>query len=693
MQEPLSGLRPGRQGLILQRGGEELQLEKALDRLTTRLDSPTDLPPLQTALNPTAVRSVALGQLVEWTFPVSRLEDALSWLRQQPTVRFASHVYHLSLSPQTWLYLTEQITVQFAPEVSLGRIETIAAEAHLRPLHPLSGIPKTYVYELTPQATENPIKLANRLMLLPEVLTAEPNVVVESTALHRPSDDLYPQQWHLFHHGGSNLASNSHIDVERAWDITRGHRSIVIAISDDGFDLNHPDLQGMGKLVMPTDLLDRDASPLPMKTDENHGTATAGLAIGEENGQGIVGVAPGCAFMPIRNTGFLDDISIERLFDSAVAADVAVISCSWSPSTVYFPLTLRQSNAITRAATHGRNGKGCVVVFSAGNANRPIKGTIHEQGWPNQEIHGETAWLNGFVLHPDVIAVSASTSLNRKAAYSNWGQQVAVAAPSNNGPPLVGLPKLGLVSTGPTLGGSLPGKGMVTSDRLQGSGYERGNYTTTFGGTSSSCPVVAGVVGLMLSINPQLTAKEVRQILQVTADKIIDANPDPQLNRQYGAYNQNGHSQWFGYGKVNAYKAVIEAKRRAVSRIIKQPLKLSSQAAVKVPDANPKGIESPIQVSATGRVQDIQIHVELDHAFLGDISLTLIAPDKTEVLLQGRTLGSMTELRTTYSFTTTPALMALLGKPVTGQWGLKAVDHVPNSTGKLHRWDLSLGIG
>ena len=59
------------------------------------------------------------------------------------------------------------------------------------------------------------------------------------------------------------LAAESHIKVENAWDITRGSRSVVIAVSDDGFDLDHPDLQGVGKLVAPIDLEDGDAVPLP----------------------------------------------------------------------------------------------------------------------------------------------------------------------------------------------------------------------------------------------------------------------------------------------------------------------------------------------------------------------------------------------------------------------------------------------
>ncbi|HEY9737695.1 MAG TPA: S8 family serine peptidase [Trichocoleus sp.] len=687
------GVRAGHEGLILQRGGEELLLEKATDRFTTRLRGPDDLAAVQTQIEAQSVRPVARGELMEWTVLPEHLEAALETARQIAEVSFASHVYHLAVSPQTYVYLTEQLTIQFQPDIAAQHVDAIAAPFGLRQRQPLEGIPNTYIFEATPAATENPLKIANRLMRLPEVLAAEPNVVVQTDLLYRPSDNLYPQQWHLFHSGGNALAPGSHIDVEQAWNITRGSRSIVIAVSDDGFDLEHPDLQGTGKLVAPSDLKDRDNAPLPMTADENHGTSVAGLAIGEENNSGIVGVAPGCAFMPIRTTGFLDDQSIERLFDGAVAQGAAVISCSWSPASIYYSLSLRQQAAIMRAATKGRGGKGCVILFSAGNSNRPINGTVNERGWPKEVVKGETKWLSGFAVHPDVIAVSASTSLGLKAAYSSWGADIAIAAPSNNAPPNMALPQIGSISTGPTVQKALPGRGMVTSDRIQGAGYGTDNYTNTFGGTSSSCPVAAGVVGLMLSANPNLTAREVREILQATADKVVDPNPDPQLGLHYGTYDQKGHSLWFGYGKVNAFKAVQEARRRAYSgRAVRRVVRSQNTTAVAIPDANPGGVASSVRIADTGQVQDLQVKVEVDHEFLGDLDLTLVAPDGERALLQSRTLGTQTQLRQTYTLANTAVLTRLLGRPAAGNWQLLAVDYAPGATGQIRQWELILGI-
>ena len=681
--------------VILQRGGEELILEKAADRFTLQPASSDAniLAPLQEQIQPDTIRPVALGQLQEWVVSPAELELAVQTARRSPAVAFASHVYRLQVSEQTWVYLTEQITVQFSPQVPFSTIKAIATELGIRQAALVEGIPQTFVFEVTKAATANPIKLANQLMRRPEVLTAEPNVALQSESMYRPQDSLYKNQWHLHHTGGFSLEVNSHISAESAWDITRGSRSVVIAVADDGFDLNHPDFQGEGKLVAPRDLRRKDGLPMPSRDSDNHGTAVAGLAIAEETGSGVVGVAPGCAFMPIQTTGFLDDESIERLFKWAVDQGASVISCSWAAASVYAPITLRQRNAINRAATQGRNGKGCVILFSAGNANRPLKGFIQEKGWPNNVVRGNKNWLSGFAVHPDVITVSASTSLNRKAAYSNWGKDVSVAAPSNNAPPVMSLPNLGqLVNTGPQITSPQPGRGLVTSDRTGQAGYTPEDYVHGFGGTSSACPVAAGVVGLMLSANPDLTAREVKQILQETTDKIIDPNPDPQLGLRYGAYDNKGHSQWFGYGKVNALKAVQAAQRRRKSRRLTKTVNGQSSRSVNIPDNDPNGGVSAIRINQTGSIQDIQVRVDLEHGYLGDIALTLIAPSGRQILLQGRTLGRQTQLKTTYTLATTPSLSHLLNQSASGQWRLKAVDSAPTNMGKLNSWELVIGV-
>lgn len=694
---PSPGVLPGLEGLILQRGGEELRVSKAADWLSLCLSQLEALQPLVERWQPQRVENItpqavdAEGIIVAWQLPRTQLEPALAELRSVPEVLYASHVYQLDLSPGSNVYLANQLTVQFVAGISLPEIDAIARPYGILRSHALGDSGNTHCFIVGPGARQNPLKISNQLAADPQVLLAEPNVILAAAPLYRPSDSRYGEQWHLYHHGGPDLASDSHVFAEKAWDITRGSRSVVIAVTDDSFDLAHPDFQGSGKIVAPRDLKNKDELPVPTADYENHGTAVAGVAIAEETGQGIVGIAPGCSFMPIQTTGYLDDTSIEQMFEWAVNQGADVISCSWSPAAVYFPLSRRISRAINYAATKGRQGKGCIVVFSAGNANRPLDGKVEESGWVRNLLKGVTVWLSGFAIHPDVITVSACTSLSRKAAYSNWGKHISVTAPSNNAPPNMAFSE-GSFETGPPIRTPLAGRPVLTSDRTGGAGYSLDDYTG-FGGTSSACPLVAGIAGLMLSVNPDLRADEVKRILQETADKIIDKTPDPQLGQTYGTYDASGHSYWFGYGKVNAYRALKAAQSRALSdRALHRSLSANNRTVMTIADNDPRGIFSPITITASGPLQDIKVYVQAEHEFLGDVSVSLHSPKGQSVLLQGRTLGRQIRLQRTYSLVSTPSLRSLLNQEVNGRWQLQVIDHVAGHVGKLKRWELTLGL-
>jgi len=678
---------------VLQRGGEELLLEKVDDRFTVNATDQAAIAKLVQPLPANVSTDRTPTQLTEIVVDPAQRDAVMQQVRDANAVSYASHVYQLKDDPESRLYLTDQITIQFAASVTAQAIAQITASMGLQQVKPIAGVPNTFVFTTTASAQENPLKIANRLMQRSEVLTAEPNIIVRTQSHYRPRDPIYPKQWHLNHDGGADLAPNSHVAAEKAWDITRGIRSVTIAIMDDSVDLTHPDFQGIGKIVAPRDFKENDFLPLPGDPDDNHGTSCAGVATAEENGVGAVGVAPGCALMPIRTTGFLDDQTIEDLFGWAATKGASVISCSWGPASVYFPLSLRQRAALTQAATNGRNGKGCVIVFAAGNANRPTNGSVDESGWPNNVLSGPTSWLGGFTVHPDVITVAASTSLNKKAAYSNWGAEVSVCAPSNNAPPGVGLQD-GYVFTPPQVRGALPGLGIVTTDRVGPSGYAPDNIAIDFGGTSSACPLVAGVAALVLSANPDLTASEVKQLLQQTADKIVDSSPDPQFGFRKGTYEAGGRSDWFGYGKVNAAKAVQAAVQRQVMAAIAPSRQIQQQntTSLAIPDNNPQGATSTIQITESGTVRSLQVSVAIEHSFLGDLQISLTSPSNQTVLLQSRTLGRSTRLQNTYTLQTTALLRRFLNQPAQGRWQLRVVDAAEGDTGTLSSWTLTLGV-
>ena len=125
--------------------------------------------------------------------------------------------------------------------------------------------------------------------------------------------------------------------------------------------------------------------------------------------------------------------------------------------------------------------------------------------------------------HPESIAIGASTDFDCRAEYSQYGTALDLVAPSN--------------------GGSLS---VTTTDRTGTAGYSTSDdYTPSFGGTSAATPLAAGVAGLLLSRNPNLTEGEVRQHLQDTADKV-----------GFDAYDVDGRTDRYGFGRVNADAAL-----------------------------------------------------------------------------------------------------------------------------------------
>jgi hypothetical protein len=282
--------------------------------------------------------------------------------------------------------------------------------------------------------------------------------------------------------------------------------------------------------------------------------------------------------MPIRFNLNADDNLLYDIFDyTSKKADV--ISCSWGPVPVYTPLSSLLFNQMTEiTTTGGRRGTGCIVAFAAGNFNAPVVDVKNKSFWWRHPRNGmkqtKGPIRNGYASHPNVVCVSASTSLNEKAAYSNWGKEINICAPSNNWHP-----------TSPQT--KLAGRNIWTADNDKyGVGYESGPYTGRFGGTSSATPVVAGIAALMISVNPHLSGDQIREILHSSSDKIVDKNPDIILGHKKGTYDENGHSEWFGYGKVNAFEAV----RKALA--LKGQQKEEEEVTTEEPEmASPKGLK------------------------------------------------------------------------------------------------------
>lgn len=544
-------------GRYVWRGGRKIELEKEDDRFTVQPSSPEQLERLRGAPGVREIKPVTNQVFKVFTTAPDR-DSTMATVRSEAFKAVAHHAYRPKGTEGTVFYLTDKIIVRFDPKATDAQIDKLLRQYGLKLLKEYESQPNTYLVQVTASSSENPIKVANRLAEEKIVTSAEPNMVNRFQPAFIPNDGYFSRQWHLKSKKRPQLVADASVNAPEAWDVTRGERSVVVAVIDDGFDLNHPDFKGPGKVVFPKDYVDGDANPFPESSaGDYHGTPCGGVAIAESNGRGVVGVAHACAFMPVRFPLSADDDLMIEIFEE-VGQNADVISCSWGPPPVFAPLSTAVFDTFKRLATSGGpRGKGCVICFAAANFNAPIRDPDNSGGfiWLDygSGVLRRTVGpiLNGLAAHPNVVAVSASTSLNKHSAYSNWGAEISVCAPSNNFHPLD--PQH-----------FVPGRGIWTTDNEAfGEGFTgHSRYTGRFGGTSSATPLTAGVAALVLSANAALGATEVKEILQTTADKIVDTDPDIVLGTNRGRYNSKGRCDWFGFGKVNAAKAVAEAKRR-----------------------------------------------------------------------------------------------------------------------------------
>jgi Proprotein convertase P-domain len=195
--------------------------------------------------------------------------------------------------------------------------------------------------------------------------------------------------------------------------------------------------------------------------------------------------------------------------------------------------------------------------------------------------------------------------------------------------------------------------------------------------------IAAGAAALILSVNPDLTAIEIRQILQATADKIQpkDNQADKnQADKKQADYDAIGYSQQFGYGKVNAFKAVDAARKRRV----RLPL-VAEWLEFHQPTPS-------IQVADERQVLDLEVSLSLNHAFMGDLEIWLRLPNDRVILLQNRGLGRLERLSKTYSMDTVPLLRQAIAQPARGVWQLEIIDRASAHLDSLEHWTLRLGV-
>jgi subtilisin family serine protease len=456
--------------------------------------------------------------------------------------------------------------------------------------------------------------------------------------------------------------------------VTRGD-GITIAIIDDGVDTEHPEFAGASKIVAPRDatLLTDDPRPKDLfgtgpDNGDNHGTACAGVATA--NGvRGASGVAPAAKLMPIRLASGLGSQREADAFVWAADHGADVISCSWGPEDgrwwklddpkhrqfVGLPASTRL--AIDRVTNTGRGGKGCVVMFAAGNGNESVDN-------------------DGYASYAKVIAVAACNDTGRRSVYSDFGNAVWCAFPSSDFEyPPFNQPKP--LTTGIWTVDRSGSNGYNTG--VNGDGDADGLFTNSFGGTSSACPGAAGVAALVLSRNPALKWNEVKDLLKRACDRI-----DP----QGGDYDAAGHSKKYGYGRLNARTAVEIATPQPRNEVT-----VSRRFDSPIPDL--QTVTFMLEVSDNTPVDAVSVGVDLKHGFIGDLIISLEPPTSTgiaPVTLHNRAGGSGSEIKAVYDKASVAALMAFAGKACNGTWTLRIRDAAAQDSGTLVSFSLRLSF-
>lgn len=450
-------------------------------------------------------------------------DKARSALKNEPELRFAGKVL-VEDDGKTVVLYTENIFIKFHDNIGTDACEKILIRNQLNIKQKIDFAKNSYFVTAPENTGLRIFEIAESLLGMKEVELCHPELIRK-----RGLKKIHQKQWHLKTTTTGGVKINAGVKADLAHKLSLGN-GIIVALIDDGFEIDHPEFNQPGKVVHSRDISSNSNDPRPKNLYNNHGTACAGVAVA--SGINASGVAPGAILMPVRLNSNLGSMAEANSFKWAADHGADIISCSWGPEdgdwfdpddpvhTTLIDLPDSTRLAMDYAVSTGRGGKGCIITFAAGNGN-------------------EDSIYDGYASYEKVIAVAACNDTGKRSVYSDYGSNVWCSFPSSD----FGYPPFNHPAALTT--------GIYTTDRLGQAGYNpKGEYTDEFGGTSSSCPGVAGTVALILSANPELTWEQVKQMIKETSDKIDSAG---------GKYDSKGHSVYYGYGRINAEKAVKKA--------------------------------------------------------------------------------------------------------------------------------------
>ncbi|TFF22003.1 hypothetical protein E3C22_15250 [Jiella endophytica] len=465
-----------------------------------------------------------------------------------------------------------------------------------------------------------------------------------------PSDDLYDDQWHFDFLG----------DIETIWDEYNGN-GVTVGVYDSGIEYTHADLDGN---YDPSLHLTIDGSVHdPMPVSEPHGTSVAGLIASEADGTGSVGVAFGATLAGVNlRTLFAAGGSdyYQEAFDQLDHFDVTNLSWGWGYNFQNSTYDQDRAAAFDASLSTGRDGLGTINLKAAGN--------------DNANANGETV-INATRA---TISVGAYDDTGDASYYSNYGANLLISSLSNGGY-----------------------QGLVTTDETGSNGYDPGDYTDSFGGTSGATPIAAGVVALMLEANPDLGWRDVQTILAYSAMEVGSGvggalTTDEEHDWFYnGADNWNGgglhFSEDYGFGGINAYNAVRLAEvwhlfSDAQTSANEDFYSISSTPNVALTDNSVTSVLATFSPPGFS-VEYVDVTLDVTHSDLSELLIELISPDGTSVELFDGAKGDGDDLPGGYLSWTFGA-NAFRGENLQGNWTIRVTDTVAGNTGTLNAFTI-----
>jgi len=469
------------------------------------------------------------------------------------------------------------------------------------------------------------------------------------------SDPYFGEQWHLF------SALGEDINVASVWAADVKGEGVKVAVVDEGVDLAHEDLSANIATQQSYDYLGN----APVRLAE-HGTSVAGLLSARDlNGLGVRGVAPRAN---LRSFNLLQDLTSAHEYDAMTRQKdvVAISNNAWGDA---FDSTGLLSGAdpqwlrgVTEGATTGRGGKGTVYFWASGNGADPA-GPVDDANFDSQAN-------SRFVL-----TVGGVGANGRRPVYAEGGACVLIVAPTQGNDRLA----------------------LVTTDLTGIAGYNTGNdpsehanpnYSKAMNGTSGATPVAAGVGALVLQVRPELSYRDVRRVLALSARKCEPSSPGWATN---GAGLHVNHE--YGFGVVDATAAVALARTITPVGPELKWLGVPVTPALAIPD-NAAGVSSSTLVSNSGigHIEVIEAEVTIAHAHSGELEVTLSNGATTDVLhpahrcLDPETNSTQCADIAGYVFTT----VRHLDEPADGTWTLRVRDTKSGLTGTLTSWTLRI---